>query len=45
MMMMMIVIIAMIIKRENLPLYPTICFKFGFAGNDDVFADDDDEED
>ena len=45
MMMMMIEIIAMIMKRENLPSYPTICFNFGFAGNDDVVAHDDEEED
>ena len=51
MMMMMIEIIAMITwKKKTLftpspPLYPNICFNFGFAGNDDVVADDDEEED
>ena len=43
MMMMMMEIIAMIMKKKtlftpSLPLYPTTCFNFGFAGNDDVFA-------
>ena len=38
----------MIMKKENLVYsepFPTICFNFGFAGNDDVVADDDEEED
>ena len=38
MMKMMIEIIAMIVKKKtlftsSLPLYPTICFNYGFAGN------------
>ena len=34
-----------ILFTPSLTLYPTICFNFGFAGNDDVVADDDEEED